>query len=270
MAIEVTVKMGCGDNPMSTVSDDMISTEEMAQIRGRQELLESVVISAKRSLALPHNPDIDLGDMPTMNIPELDIYGEHVIESYSIEITNEGIHDSVEVSQIIGTLLEETCAESPTPRYPITTAEGIANWNTQLTGPEEISFQAWRVTFGTQIGVPTFATDDIHFAAYDLRGFWKFESWEGMGPGDHFPDTYKKPNHISFSDESVYHFTTRFPLHGAHLYPTYVGGTWSYEGALEIFTVSQAMLDTTHTFQQILSEYAGLIAEGLVSIRRPR
>ena len=39
---------------------------------------------------------------------------------------------------------------------------------------------------------------------YDLRGAFK----AGVRPDPvtgHLPDTYKKPNHVTFSDESVYH-----------------------------------------------------------------
>lgn len=107
--ISVTVKMGCGDRKSSDISDDMISSVTMAKIRGRQELLNFLVIAMKRSLSLPHTPTIDLGLSPPMNIAKLDIYGEHEIQSFSIEITPEGIFDQVEVYQTGGHLLEGNC-----------------------------------------------------------------------------------------------------------------------------------------------------------------
>lgn len=40
-------------------------------------------------------------------------------------------------------------------------------------------------------------------ADYDMRGAWKAGATKA--PNGHLPDTYKKPNHITFSDESMYH-----------------------------------------------------------------
>lgn len=40
---------------------------------------------------------------------------------------------------------------------------------------------------------------------YDLQGFHKANPDASMGPGQHFPDTFKKPNHPTFSTESQYH-----------------------------------------------------------------
>jgi len=109
MTIEIEVRMGCGDKPMANISDDLISSDEMAAIRGRQELLDQVVIRGTRSLELPHTPGIDLGFAPTITVSELDIFGEHQIESFSINVTEGTIYDSVEVTQVIGTLLEGPC-----------------------------------------------------------------------------------------------------------------------------------------------------------------
>lgn len=41
---------------------------------------------------------------------------------------------------------------------------------------------------------------------YDMQGY--FKSTGGAAPnteGQHYPDTFKKPNHITFSDQSQYH-----------------------------------------------------------------
>ncbi len=41
---------------------------------------------------------------------------------------------------------------------------------------------------------------------YDMQGYFKANpNVEPNTPGTHYPDTYKKPNHMTFSDESVYH-----------------------------------------------------------------
>jgi len=39
---------------------------------------------------------------------------------------------------------------------------------------------------------------------YDMQGFHKYSPDFTPGSGQHFPDTYKKPNHPTFSNESIY------------------------------------------------------------------
>lgn len=65
-------------------------------------------------------------------------------------------------------------------------------YNTKLNPDEEAKFQAWAVQ-----NKKTKDTFD-----YDLRGAWK-EGSAGTG-GEHSPDTYKKPNHPTFSNQSKY------------------------------------------------------------------
>jgi len=66
------------------------------------------------------------------------------------------------------------------------------SFDTPLSSTEEISFQKWKSQYG-----PNDSGDD-----YDLRGAYK----AGLTPNDngHWPDTFKKPNHPTFSDESIY------------------------------------------------------------------
>lgn len=68
-------------------------------------------------------------------------------------------------------------------------------YNTSLPAYEEVRFHAW-----------AYNRDKLRdLADYDLRGLWKQTGGEmGTGQG-HGPDTFKKPNHPTFSDESVYH-----------------------------------------------------------------
>lgn len=65
-------------------------------------------------------------------------------------------------------------------------------YNTKLSPAEEADFQKWAVQNNK-----TKDTFD-----YDLRGAWK-EGSAGTG-GAHSPDTYKKPNHPTFSNQSKY------------------------------------------------------------------
>jgi len=59
---------------------------------------------------------------------------------------------------------------------------------------------------------------------YDMQGWFKLNQDKMMGEGQHFPDTFKKPNHPTFSDESIYH--------GGE----YQGGKWGNEDGKDTFT----------------------------------
>jgi len=66
-------------------------------------------------------------------------------------------------------------------------------YNTKLTPEEEAEFQKWE------------RARDVY--DYDARGAWK-ELQSGTMSEDargHLGDKYKKPNHPTFSDESLYH-----------------------------------------------------------------
>lgn len=67
-----------------------------------------------------------------------------------------------------------------------------APFETQLSGVEEQTFQNWKA-----VHAPKDSGMD-----YDLRG--AFKAGLKPGPDGHWPDTYKKPNHPTFSDESIY------------------------------------------------------------------
>ena len=96
------------------------------------------------------------------------------------------------------------------------------SYNTPLPPHEEAQFQAW-ASKNPRLG----GTYD-----YDARGFWR----DGAGPSDngHGSDTWKKPNHPTFSDESKYH--------GAD---GYQGGQWLKDDGGEYagFAPSQTNLD---------------------------
>lgn len=67
-------------------------------------------------------------------------------------------------------------------------------YNTKLTPEEEAEFQKWE------------RAKDVY--DYDARGAWKaIREGKMSGPDEreHLGDKYKKPNHATFSTESVYH-----------------------------------------------------------------
>lgn len=98
-------------------------------------------------------------------------------------------------------------------------------FNTKLDPDEEKQFKEFLKRLKDLRGEdPSHETDD-----YDLRGYWKefkgrdeLMQW-AMGLG-HGPDTYKKPNHPTFSRESIYHGAEK-PEGGK-----FIGGSWDAEG----------------------------------------
>lgn len=69
----------------------------------------------------------------------------------------------------------------------------LGPYDTPLSQQEEMLFQAWKAKHA-----PRDSGED-----YDLRGAFK----EGLAPdpqSGHWPDTYKKPNHPTFSTQSKY------------------------------------------------------------------
>ena len=78
--------------------------------------------------------------------------------------------------------------------------EGWDKYNTELTPEEEVSYKEWAIKANI---------NPWDRGAYDSRGYWK--DFIASGKGDiadsdgHRPDTYKKPNHPTFSNQSKYH-----------------------------------------------------------------
>jgi hypothetical protein len=71
-------------------------------------------------------------------------------------------------------------------------------FDTKLTPEQEGDFLKWKSLLG----------DRGSDADYDLRGWWlKSGMPSDDAPEGHFSDEFKKPNHPTFSDESVYHGT---------------------------------------------------------------
>ena len=74
-------------------------------------------------------------------------------------------------------------------------------YDTQLSPSEEMAFTLW-----VNKQYPGKKVEDVT-SDYDLRGAWR-EINAGKIKFDergHLPDKYKKPNHITFSNESIYH-----------------------------------------------------------------
>lgn len=92
------------------------------------------------------------------------------------------------VSQGEKTVSRETNPEGAQPQQV-----GKDSYDTALSDSEESAFQEWKKKY---------APNDSG-ADYDLRGAFK----SGLTPDaktGHWPDTFKKPNHPTFSDQSIY------------------------------------------------------------------
>ena len=114
--------------------------------------------------------------------------------------------------------IRQESAKDPSLKY-------VSNYNTGLNQQEFNEFWNWaKQRYGDQDRVL------YDMGAYDLQGAWKaiknkeidFDPQTG-----HLPDTYKKPNHITFSNESRYHNGKDF-----------VGGQWQQNGQRWSFTPS--------------------------------
>lgn len=68
-----------------------------------------------------------------------------------------------------------------------------ARFNTKLAPDEEQRFEGWRAKLPKRLQ---------NMSDYDLRGAWKAGAQEAAN--GHLPDRFKKPNHPTFSDESIY------------------------------------------------------------------
>ena len=72
-------------------------------------------------------------------------------------------------------------------------ADQSGNYNTPLSAQEEAAFQQWSRRLPPNLQ---------SVGDYDLRGAFKGNA-RGAENG-HLPDTWKKPNHPTFSNESIY------------------------------------------------------------------
>jgi hypothetical protein len=99
-------------------------------------------------------------------------------------------------------------------------------YNTQLDPMREAQFQNWLQQRSQQTGRP--AGNDLF--DYDMRGAWLANA-QATANG-HLPDTFKKPNHPTFSDQSQYS-TDATP-----------GGQWMQQGDSWAFQPSTTNLQS--------------------------
>lgn len=114
-----------------------------------------------------------------------------------------------EFNQVLGT---EVAPQQMTSPEPSDRLDMTAKYNTPLTATEQEDYNT------------KFSPGDSY--DYDMQGYYKANPGvEPNTPGTHYPDTYKKPNHPTFSDQSQYHGTDGLQ-----------GGTWGNEDGKDTFT----------------------------------
>lgn len=102
-------------------------------------------------------------------------------------------------------------------------------YNTKLTDAEEKEFQKWAKENNREKDV----------FDYDLRGAWKEIQLGSMSEDErgHLGDKYKKPNHPTFSTQSIYN-----GVDGK------VGGTWSTKNGQTVFTPGKKLTKSEEAF----------------------
>lgn len=121
-------------------------------------------------------------------------------------------------------------------------------YNTPIPAEKKQAYQAWAKANGQD---PVKGRYD-----YDLQG--AFLGGAGQAGNGHFPDTYKKPNHTTFSDQSQYH-----GIDG------YTGGTWvPQQGGKWSFRPTQTNL--AFTSAPDLQQYMKTVEQGKVNVAPAR
>lgn len=107
--------------------------------------------------------------------------------------------------------------DSGHPRVPAKSITHKPDYQTSLSPEDEQKFQSW--TKESKAPWQDSPTSD-----YDMRGYWKAQQSGDpnahQAANQHYPDTWKTPNHKTFSDESIYATPGAPHWEGGQLAPT--------------------------------------------------
>jgi hypothetical protein len=108
--------------------------------------------------------------------------------------------------------------------------EWYDKYNTQIPAEAVPSFLQWAEMMSAKTGRNVLEDK----SSYDIQGYFLSGEWKKFGddPSGHMPDTYKKPNHITFSKDSKYS-----GIDG------YEGGEWVKKGEKWNYSPSQSVID---------------------------
>jgi len=113
-------------------------------------------------------------------------------------------------------------------------------FNTPLTEEEQKEFDNWVAQESKRRGRNIL----MDKGAYDVQGFWKSGDYTRMKDGHGF-DTWKKPNHPTFSNQSIYHGVDGF-----------YGGNWTPESGYQPSKQSAAIYGPSY-YNRIFAEEPG-------------
>ena len=134
-------------------------------------------------------------------------------------------------------------------------AEFRAKHNTELTPDEEAKYQNWVAAQSKKMG-RDISKDEID---YDLRGDWK--TGAARDKRGHGGDTFKKPNHPTFSEHSQYHGV---PDEEGR---PQVGGRWIKDKKGRVGAFEQSETNQQHWPEWAIKDYLGSQEKG-VSLRK--
>jgi len=121
----------------------------------------------------------------------------------------------------------------------------INNFNTELPKEVEPKFQQWLAEESKKKGRDI--SKDMY--DYDIKGAF-LDLLQGNIKEDergHLTDKYKKPNHPTFSNQSIYN-ETESPFGGK-----FIGGEWIEDPSGKVYyTPSLEMLNTTHPLEFLM------------------
>lgn len=142
-------------------------------------------------------------------------------------------------------------------------------FNTKLPTVKEFLFQNWLKEQSQARGRDL--SKDLR--NYDLRGYFN-EAGGAQTDGGHLPDKFKKPNHPTFSDESIYNGTAT-PDGGEYQGGKWEGDDksgWTFQPSLNMAATPKAQEELRQYFQEFEPDAVLVMPSPLktVSDRKPQ
>jgi hypothetical protein len=101
--IRLKVYQGLENKLAPPVNDPLIIDLPMAQLRAEQELTGHRAIFRNRTLDIPHDPTLDIGQLKEVIVPYMGIAGVNEITSLTVSIDESGIvTQNIDTRQIGG------------------------------------------------------------------------------------------------------------------------------------------------------------------------
>tara|TARA_R110000787_G_scaffold279645_1_gene389863 strand:- start:13085 stop:19363 length:6279 start_codon:yes stop_codon:yes gene_type:complete len=131
-------------------------------------------------------------------------------------------------------------------------------YNSELSADELLEYYIWQDSLahrrselnGTSLEdeLKRFTMDQ---GAYDIYGFWKSGDYENTDSDGHGSDRWKKPNHVTFSDESQYASNYNLEEGDVDRRTKYEGGSWNKDGG---YSPTRHNMHSTEHINKYLSD----------------